>query len=266
MALFQWSTFSVDDESGAAGGKPIPMEKPCHWNDQDRETKLMTITPAEVHPNLFKGQGQIHIHVRGKVQDIPLDKMPTLTAGHGAPNCASTSQMARNHHPRNQDEHHLATAADSSQQGVTWDFEVKWFCDLARRQREREGNAGFGFTFEQPKTKCAREHLHIKNMEAPINNGGEGAQRGEVDICQLGSFCMKPTDVWHSQLPGVERELHRADGSPRYKCPAPRGRGPNKAASWHKHGPVRGKTDQSVSYHKNLVSKLASGVHESFPI
>ncbi len=255
MALFQWSTFSVDD-----GSKNIELEYPHVWNDQDKRAPLKIITPEEVHPDLFKGQGQLHIHVSGRMQDIPVEKLPTFTASHCAPSCASTSPMARNHHPRNEDEHYLATVADSSQRSTMWDFEVMWYRDVVRSQRRREGNATFGCTFEQPKTLCARKHLHIVNMEAPEANGGEGAKRAEVHICQLGSPCHKPTDIWHSKLPGVERELHLPDGSSRYKCPG------SKAAPWHKHEQVRGATSKSVSYHRNLVAKLAAGVHESYLI
>jgi hypothetical protein len=104
-----------------------------------------------------------------------------------------------------------------------------------------------------------RKHLHIRNMEAPEANGGEGAILANIDICQLGSAFQKSTDIWHSKLPGVEREFHLLDGTSRFKCPG-------NAATWHRHEDVRGATSKSVSYHKILVAKLATGVHASYPI
>ena len=127
MALFQWSTFSVDD-----GSKEIPLEPPRKWKNPLEEAELHTITPEQVHPELFIGHKQMHIHVRGRMQDIPVEQMPTFAASHCAPNCASTSPMARNHHPRNEDEHYLATVNKASRLSVAWDFEVSWYCNLIR--------------------------------------------------------------------------------------------------------------------------------------
>lgn len=77
-------------------------------------------------------------------------------------------------------------------------------------------------------------------MEAPEANGGEGAILAKIDICQLGSAFQKSTDIWHSKLPGVEREFHLLDGTSRFKCPG------IKAATWHGHELVRGATSKFV--------------------
>ena len=123
MALYQAHTFSVDD-----GSAKIELERPRCWDDQEKEATLKVITPAEVHPDLFKGSTKpLHIHVSGSVCDIPIDQFPTFTSAHKAPPCASMSNMAADKHPRDAADHMAAIGANASEKSKHWDAMV--VCD-----------------------------------------------------------------------------------------------------------------------------------------
>lgn len=156
----QWHTLSVDNDS-----KGIELEHPASWEDQESKKPgvLRVIRPEDVHPDLFKSQGKpLHIHVKGDVRSIPIEKIPTLRAAHAAPNCASMSSLAANKHPRESEDEFVALRADASGESIDWDDVVSHFTQLFHNQRKREmclgvKNEEFGFTFEQPMTKRARE-------------------------------------------------------------------------------------------------------------
>ena len=252
VALFQWHTLSIDDDS-----KQIPLERPRRWDDQAKEATLRVITPADVSPDMFdKFRVPTHFHVTGNFMDVHPDAWPTATAMHGSPNCASTSQMARDHHPRFEDNRFVAEE-DSSDLAKDWDGEVARFQCLVRNQRLRPDNDGCGFSFEQPMTVAARGHLHIQLMQTPRAQGGDAAMRLEIDVCQMGAPVPKATDLWVSQLPFLRALLYdEAKGRHRFQCPG-------KSAQ-HKHSQVRGQTKFSVAFHPALASLLAMGINGSY--
>jgi len=166
----------------------------------------------------------------------------------------------------------VAVAEGASDLSKEWDFCVKHISRINADQRDRDlgpgrKNSDFGFLFEQPSTSRVRLHNHIWFMQLPIQNGGDGAQRTTVDICQLGGPSQKPTDLWVSQLPAVYEQLCTADGSQKYKCPglspfhqhvslrtAKRGLGPGQRSS----DPYRG-----ARFHPLLAGLLALGINQS---
>lgn len=252
MALFQWHTLSVDN-----GEKGIEPEIPKQWNRPEKDATLKTIKPSEVHPDMFHKSGDaVHYHVCGNIQDIDPSKLPTLAATHASPNCASTSNMATNHHPRDAERDMLAVGGNASLASIEWDNTVAHVRDIIRDQRRRKGNEDFGFTVEQPKTHRAREHLHMKSLMAPIANGGDGAELCPVDICGLGAPQQKATDFYVGQEPGIIEALRTHSGEPKYVCPG--------KSAWHKHTAVRGQTASSVRFHHALVAVLAAGFNSSY--
>ena len=79
VAEHQWHTLSIDDNSNK-----MTLDDPA------KEHTLKRIKPSEVHPDLFKNATEpLHIHIEGKLEDIQPRDLPTLTAMHGSPNCAS---------------------------------------------------------------------------------------------------------------------------------------------------------------------------------
>ena len=195
---------------------------------------------------------QTHYHVQGDFMAVPVERHPTYTACHISPDCASTSQMARDKHPRREEDRYLAV--DSSPKARAWDKAVSTFRDIVREQRRRSGNQLFGFTFEQPVTNAARRHAQILCMEQPVEDGGDGMLRCTVHNCALGGNVKKPLDIWASKLPEVVRNLHPDAPDPnderiKYRC-----------NGCHKHRQVRGRTHESVAFHPNLANLIALGI------
>ena len=201
----------------------------------------------------------MHFHVEGAFRDISIQSLPTLAAIHFSPNCTSTTKMARASHPRR--EQHGYVGVNSSEAAKEWDLDVKYLERVILDQRERGHQ--IGFTLEQPSTPVAREHQHIKSLEVPSANGGCGAKRCTVDICQLGAPQKKSTDFWVGGLDALVDMLRiKVDGQwkDRYLCPG--------TSAWHVHVPVQAthaqpgiKTASSVRFWPGLVWMLASGIN-----
>ena len=252
-AIAEYQTLSIDDDS-----KSIELE--CPFGDPGM---LKIIEPHQVHRELFKRATKpLHIHIRGKLEDIFSDDLPTFTAMHASPNCASTSDLARNHHQRYEEDEFAAVQPEASEASKQWDYVVSHIIRIVRDQRTRElrpgiRNTKFGFTFEQPDTTVSRNHHYVVNMCMPIENGGLGAERDTVDICQLGSSVKKATLFVHSQLPALIHELRKPDGiTPKFKCPG--------LSKHHVHGNVRGDSKAHTAFHPRLAGILATGVFHSF--
>ena len=264
VAEHQWHTLSIDDNS-----KRIPLEHPRSFDDPAKENTLKTIKPSEVHPDLFKNVTEpLHIHIEGMLEDIQARDLPTMTAMHGSPNCASQSAMARDKHQRLEEHDYVALQQGASPESREWDFVVGHFNGIVKDQRSRElqknasgekiTNSKFGFSFEQPSTPDDRVcgHAYIKNMFHPIKNYGSSAEMDKVDICQLGATVMKPTLIIHSQLPALAAELRTTEGGQKFKCPG--------KSRFHDHGSVRGHTATHTAFHPRLAAILAIGVVRSF--
>ena len=102
-----------------------------------------------------------------------------------------------------------------------------------------------------------RERVALAARFCCIANGGLGAERDEVDICQLGASSQKPTLFIHSQLPALNHELRKPDGITRkFKCPG--------LSKHHVHGNVRGDSKAHTAFHPRLAGILATGVFHSF--
>ena len=216
-----------------------------------------------MHPDLFKEftDEPVHLHVEGAFRDISIQSLPTLAALHFSPNCTSTTKMARASHPRR--EEHGYVGVNSSEAAKDWDLDVDYFSRLIKDQRSRvDGRGKVGFTLEQPVTERARKHHHIITLELPCENGGCGAKRYTVDICQVGAPQKKSTDFWVGGLDALVDMLRvKVDGQwkDRYLCPG--------TSAWHVHVPVQAthaqpgiKTASSVRFWPGLVSLLSNGI------
>ena len=192
MAAFQWHTLSIDD-----GSKGIPLEAavPLLGDEEGKRIELKKLSPADVHPQLFANATQpLHIHIEGRFEDVAQDQWPTLTAGHFSPDCRTISNLGGSKHPRRAEDSYVAVCSGASAASKEWDSILRRIMVLASNQRDKKDywpdqKSRFGFLLEQPKTPRASEHHHIKTMEHEIGNGGDGAEKVTVDLCQLGALC-----------------------------------------------------------------------------